>query len=44
MFTKEDVEKVMDTLDEFQTRHSTIEDSIEASYMIGNQLRSFIER
>lgn len=34
----------MQTVDEFQTRHATITDSIESAYRIGNKLQSFIER
>lgn len=34
----------MQTLDEFQTRHATITDSINDTYMIGNKLLDFIEK
>lgn len=34
----------MGTLDEFQTRHATIQNSIEDAYRVGNQLQSFIEK
>ena len=44
MFSAEDLDKVMDALDEFHTRHKTIEEDIEASYRIGNHLQSFIEK
>lgn len=34
----------MQTLDEFQTRHATITESIEDTYRIGNKLMDFIEK
>jgi hypothetical protein len=34
----------MQTLDEFQTRHATITDSIENTYRIGNKLLDFLEK
>jgi hypothetical protein len=34
----------MHTLDEFQTRHATINESIENTYRIGNKLLSYIEK
>lgn len=44
MFNDEDLERVMDTLDEFKQRHKTIQDSIEDAYRIGNQLQGFVEK
>ena len=34
----------MQKVDEFQTRHATINESITSTYRIGNQLQSFIEK
>lgn len=44
MLTDVDLKKIMQTLDDFQTRHATINSSIEDAYRIGNQLQSFIEK
>jgi len=33
---KQDLDKMMEAVDEFQTRHSTITDSIQQTYKIGN--------
>jgi len=38
------LQKIMQTLDEFQTRHATITDSIENTYRIGNKLLDFLEK
>lgn len=44
ILTDEDLYNIMHSLDEFQTRHATITESIQETYRIGNKLMDFIEK
>lgn len=39
-----DLDRMMQVVDEFKTRHSTITDSINDTYRIGNKLLDFVEK
>lgn len=44
LLTDEDLERTMQVLDEFKTRHATITQSIEETYRIGNRLLDYLEK
>ena len=44
VLTDKDLNKMMDVVDDFRTRHSTITESINDAYRIGNQLLDYVEK